>query len=211
MTLSAAILAGGQARRFGGRDKGALIVDGRSIRERQLAELSTLTSDILIVGGQPADGRRSVQPRLAADVKGPRHISADRVAGCGPLGGLHTALLESAGESTIVIACDMPYVSAALLGHLSALARDADVVVPYTDRGYHPLCAVYTRACVDPVTRQLAAGRLKMTDLINLGDLRVRTVTADELCAFGDVHRLLANVNSPADHRELEALQGHQP
>ena len=51
MTLSAAILAGGQARRFGGRDKGALLVDGRSIRDRQIAELATLTSDILIVGG----------------------------------------------------------------------------------------------------------------------------------------------------------------
>jgi molybdopterin-guanine dinucleotide biosynthesis protein A len=209
MTLSAAILAGGQARRFGGRDKGALVVDGRSIRERQLAELATLTSDVLIIGGQPADEARDAQPRLAG-MKRPRHISTDRVAGCGPLGGLHTALLESAGETTIVIACDMPYVSAALLGHLAALARDSDVVVPYTNRGYHPLCAVYTRACVEPVARQLAARRLKMTDLIDLSDLRVRTVTVEELCAFGDVHRLLANVNSPADHRELEALQGHQ-
>ncbi len=210
MTLSAAILAGGHARRFGGRDKGALLVDGRSIRERQLAELATLTSDILIIGGQPADERRDAQPRLAAGATRPRHIRTDRVPGCGPLGGLHTALLESAGDTTIVIACDMPYVSAALVRHLSALARDSDVVVPYTRRGYHPLCAVYTRACVEPVARQLAARRLKMTDLINLGDLRVRTVTVEELCAFGDVHRLLANVNSPADHRELEALQGHQ-
>jgi molybdopterin-guanine dinucleotide biosynthesis protein A len=186
--LSAAILSGGQARRFGGRDKGALLVEGRSIRERQLAELATLTSDILIIGG---DG------------------IPDRVRGCGPLGGLHTALLESGGEATIVIACDMPYVSAPLLAHLSTLACDADAVVPYTDGGYHPLCAVYTRACLEPVARRLAAGRLKMTDMFD--DLRVRAVTAEELRAFGDVHRLLANINTPADHQELDALQGHQP
>ena len=50
-----------------------------------------------------------------------------------------------------------------------------------------------------------------MTDL--LADLRVRVVAAEELSAFGEAHRLLANVNSPADYRELEALQdsqGHQ-
>lgn len=189
MILSAAILAGGQARRFGGRDKGALLVEGRSIRERQLAELATLTSDILTIGGSNG--------------------IPDRVPGCGPLGGLHTALLESAGEATIVIACDMPYVSAALLAHLSTLARDADAVVPVTDRGYHPLCAVYTRACLDPIARRLAAGQLKMTGLFD--DVRLRVVAAEELRAFGDVRRLLANVNTPADHRDLDALQGHQP
>ena len=199
MTLSAAILAGGQARRFGGRDKGALLIDGRSIRDRQITELATLTSDILIVGGPESSGPE----RAAAS----RRVQ-DRVPGCGPLGGLHTALLESAGELTIVLACDMPCVSAPMLVHLCTLARDVDVVVPRTDRGYHPLCAVYARTCLEPVAQRLAAGRLKMTDLFE--DVRVRVVTAEELSAFGDVRLLLANVNTPADHRELDALQGHQ-
>jgi molybdopterin-guanine dinucleotide biosynthesis protein A len=199
VTLSAAILAGGQARRFGGRDKGALLVDGRSIRDRQIAELAVVTADILIVGGP--DGPRP--ERAPASRRVP-----DRVPGCGPLGGLHTALLESKGDRTIVIACDMPYVPAAMLVHLGTLARDVDVVVPRTDRGYHPLCAVYARACLEPVARRLAARRLKMTDLFD--DVRVRVVTAEELSAFGDPRRLLANVNTPADHRELDALQGHQ-
>jgi molybdopterin-guanine dinucleotide biosynthesis protein A len=200
VTLSAAILAGGQARRFGGRDKGALLVDGRSIRNRQIAELATLTRDILIVGGP--DGARPERAPASRTV-------ADRIPGCGPLGGLHTALLESKGDRTIVIACDMPYVPAAMLLHLCTLTRGVDAVVPCTDRGYHPLCAVYARACLEPVTRRLAAGRLKMTDLFD--DLRVRVVTVEELRAFGDPHRLLANVNTPADHRELDAFQGHQP
>ena len=203
MTLSAAILAGGQARRFGGRDKGALLVEGRSIRDRQIAELATLTTDILIVGGpeRPAASRRAERTPASRRVQ-------DRVPGCGPLGGLHTALLESAGDLTIVLACDMPCVSAPMLVHLCTLARDVDAVVPRTDRGYHPLCAVYARTCLEPVARRLAAGRLKMTDLFE--DVRVRVVTAEELSAFGDVRRLLANVNTPADHRELDALQGHQ-
>src|ERR1019366_3408280 len=201
--LSAAILAGGRARRFGGRDKGALWVGGRSIRAHQLAELATLTRDILIVGG--ADGAEDETPSEGAPAS--RRV-ADRVRGMGPLGGLHTALLEATGDLTIVIACDMPYVSAPLLGHLATLARDADAIVPYTDRGYHPLCAVYARACLEPIARRLAAGRLKMTGLFD--DVRVRVVAVEELRAFGDVDRLLANVNSPADHEDLVAPHGPQ-
>jgi molybdenum cofactor guanylyltransferase len=193
---SAAILAGGAARRFGGCDKGALMIDGRSIRERQIMELSRLTSDILIVGARPTPVPRA-------------RIVSDLVPGHGPLGGLHTALIESTGDRTIVVACDMPYITAPLLRHLLALTRDADIVVPRTDGGYHPLCAAYTRACIEPVAQRLADGRLKMTDLF--ADVRVREVTAEELEPFGDCRRLLSNVNTPDEYRGLEALQGHQP
>jgi len=201
--LSAAILAGGQATRFGGLDKGALLVDGRSIRDRQLAELAMLDDalDVMIVGG-PA-----VQ---STDV---RWVS-DRVPGLGPLGGVHTALLEAAADPVIVLACDMPNVSAPLLGHLHALARGFDAAVPRTEDGYHPLCAVYARTCVEPIARRLAAGQLKMTGFFD--DVRVRKVGVEELRAFGDVDRLLANVNSPPDHEDLvaherpQSRRGHQ-
>src|SRR6516164_8648294 len=160
---SAAILAGGRATRFGGRDKGALLVDGRSIRERQLSELSILTTDILIVGGaaSPAgDGARFVE---------------DRLPGLGPLSGLHTALSVAAGDATVVVACDMPYLSAAFLGYLLELTCEAAAVVPQTRTGLHPLCAAYTRACLAPAAGCLAHGRLRMLDLLD--EVSVRLVT----------------------------------
>jgi molybdopterin-guanine dinucleotide biosynthesis protein A len=133
---------------------------------------------------------------------------ADRIPGCGPLGGLHAALSETLGDATIVIACDMPYVSRSFLGHLLSLTQDADAVVPRTERGYHPLCAAYTRACLAPAAARLADGRLKMIDLLQ--DVRLRAVTTNEIDDFGDHHRLLANVNTPVEYGGLEALQGHQ-
>ena len=192
---SAAILAGGQARRFGGRDKSTLVVEGRTILERQIAELTTLTTDILIVGGRGA-------------TLGPARIVADTIAGRGPLGGLHTALGESQADATIVIACDMPYVVAPFLHHLLSLTRDADAVVPRTERGYHPVCAAYTRACLAAAAARLAEGRLKLIDLLD--DVRLRVVTTTEIDAFGDHRRLLANVNTPAEYGGLEALERHQ-
>jgi molybdopterin-guanine dinucleotide biosynthesis protein A len=79
----------------------------------------------------------------------------------------------------------------------------ADIVVPRTERGYHPLCAVYTRACLEPIARRLADGRLKLVGLFD--DVRVRVVTAEALAAFGDPDRLLANVNTPLEYRAIEA------
>jgi molybdenum cofactor guanylyltransferase len=180
---SAAVLAGGKATRFGGRDKASLVVDGRTILDRQMKVLSSVAAEVLVV-------------------------REDLVPGCGPLGGLYTALTRAAHDATFVVACDMPFVTAPLAAHLLTFSTAADIVVPRTERGYHPLCAVYRRTCLDAIARRLADGRLKMTDLFS--DVRVREVSSRELEAFGDPRRLLANVNTPADFAEFAALQGHK-
>ena len=204
---SVAILAGGLATRFGGRDKSALVVDGRTILERQIAELSSLSDDILLVGGPSHPRTRAV---------------ADLIPGCGPLGGVHAALTAARGDAVFVVACDMPYVTAPLGAYLLELAGNADnadradLVVPRTERGYHPLCAVYTRACLAPITRRLGERRLALKDLVVDGadaDLRARIVTVEDINRFGDAHRLFANVNTPAEYAGLKstgAIQGHE-
>ena len=188
--VSAAILAGGRATRFDGRDKSALVVDGRTILDRQIDAVGALTGDILIVGHASHPRARTI---------------ADRVVDCGPLGGLHAALSEARGDRVILLACDMPFVTPAFLAHLvdrmeSAVpeAPEAMVaVVPATERGYHPLCAVYPRAALGIVEQHLAQRRLKMTDL--LSRLRVLVVPSEDVERFDDRHRLLTNVNTAAD------------
>ena len=193
---SAAILAGGRATRFGGRDKGALMVDGQSILDRQIAELTRLTSDVLIVGSRD---------RLAA---GRARLIEDNLPGRGPLAGLHAALAAASGDAVAVVACDMPHVSAPLLAYLLTLTQDADAVVPRIDGRDHPLCAAYTRLCLGPAETCLVRGALRMTDLLD--SVRVRFVSAAEISGFGDHHQLLANVNTPEEYASLEAFQGHQ-
>ncbi len=213
---SAAILTGGQATRFGGRNKSALVVDGRTIFERQLATLEPLTDELLIVGGPHVAhdlwSRNVAHDLWSCDrrVTGPApRFVPDIVPGCGPLGGLHAALTEARGDALFVIACDMPFVTSAFIAHLLSLAGDADIVMPKSERGYHPLCAVYTRACLGPAAARLADRRLIMRELID--SMRTRVVPIDDIRRFGDPDRLLANVNTPADYAGLEALQGHKP
>jgi len=181
--FSAAILAGGRATRFGGRDKSALVVGGRTILARQIERLAGVADDVQVV-------------------------REDLVPDCGPLGGLHTALIRARHDAVFVLACDMPHVTAPLVSFLLSLADGYDVVVPHTERGYHPLCAVYRRTCLPVVTHRLAERQLRMTALFS--DVHVREVSGDELDRFGPRDRLLANVNTPAELAGLEALQGHE-
>jgi len=41
--------------------------------------------------------------------------------------------------------------------------------------------------------------------------MRTRVVPVEDIRRFGNPTRLLANVNTPADYANLEALQGHKP
>jgi len=199
MKPSAAILNGGRARRFEGADKGSLVVDGRTIRDRQIEMLRAVPGidEILLVGGESSHPEARTIP--------------DRVAEAGPLGGIQAALAtiaERGGDRAFVLACDMPYVTADLVAYLIELSRHADAVVPSTEQGYHPLCAVYTLACLDPIVLRLREGRLKVQDV--LGDVNTTVVRADELERFGQRHRLLRNVNTPGDYAALQISHGHQ-
>lgn len=196
---SAAILAGGRATRFGGCDKSRLRLGGHSILEHQIVELGKLTDDVMLVVG--ARDAATVAPP-------PLRVVADRVPDCGPLGGLDAALAAARHDALVVVACDMPFVTASLLERLLALTAEADAVVPRTERGYHPLCAAYTRACQPAIAAHLAVRRLRMTDFFE--DVRVRVVSAAELDALGDRHRLLANVNTPAEYDAIAADLNHE-
>ena len=119
-------------------------------------------------------------------------VIADQIPGCGPLGGLHTALSISDTDWNVVAACDMPGISTEILFKLlDQASRTAAECVAAALEGSdpEPLCAVYHRKCLPAVTRALRDKRLKLKDLLQ--DLEVESVPADAV--------RIANVNTPAE------------
>jgi molybdopterin-guanine dinucleotide biosynthesis protein A len=190
---TAAILAGGQARRLGGIDKSALVVGARSILDRQLSLLRGLTSHLLIVTSD-----RSRVP--AVDVP----VVVDRIGGTGALGGLYTALVEAPTEQVLVIGCDMPFLTAPFLRHLVECGRDVDVAVPRNGHGRHPLCASYARRTAPHFQSRIQAGDLRIGEA--LMDLTVRELGPDDLAPFDRDGDLLLNVNTPEDYARARSL-----
>jgi len=199
--VDAAILAGGRARRLGGRDKRALRVGPTTILERQLSALDGLADRVFVVGGDPIAGG---DPHPA--------VVPDRLPSAGALGGLYTALCEAAGTHVLVVACDLPFVTAALLARLMSMAdSECDAVVPRSNDGLQPLCAVYARRLSGDVRRRIESGCLKIQDL--LGAIRVRELGPAEIAALDAGDRLFFNVNTPDDLAEALRLssQGFPP
>jgi molybdopterin-guanine dinucleotide biosynthesis protein A len=189
LEISAAILAGGRATRLDGADKASLVVGGVRIVERQLAALASVSNDIRIVANDPA---------RYADL-GVRVIP-DRVADAGPIGGVHAALLDAAHDWSLVLACDLPFVPAALFERLSAETRTGepvDAIVPRTRRGLEPLCAAYRTTVGIRAQTLIARGERRMTALV--AELRVRELGPDVLAPY-DGETLFENVNTPHDY-----------
>lgn len=183
--FTAAILAGGQARRLGGIDKSALMVGDRSILERQLALLRGLTPHILIIG-------RDRAPR-PMDVT----VVPDLIEGAGALGGLYTALLNSPTERVLVIACDMPFLTAPFLTHLVTRLAGADAAIPRDARGRHPLCASYSSRVAPHLKARIDAGDLRVGKALD--SLDVTDVDARELACLDPSGLVLFNVNTQDD------------
>jgi len=191
LNVTGAILVGGQARRFGGAFKPSLRVGNDSIIVRQIASFRAAgIDDVVVVGKSPLS------------FAGVRHV-ADAVEG-GALGGLYSALLVATHPVVVVLAGDMPFVTASLVRCLVRLIGDEDAVVPRVDGQWHPLCGAYRRSIASRLKARLDRHEWRVTDA--LGDLRVRALETDELTECDATDMPLMNVNTPDDHREAERL-----
>ena len=194
------LLAGGAARRFRGMPKGLALVDGVRIADRVLAALRGATDRQVVV----ANDARAAQwfPGM--------HIVADREEGLGPLHGLRTALVAASGDPVLVVAWDMPFVTAALLAALRAEGEaGATAVVPVggSPRHAEPLCAYYAPAALATCERLLAAGERRAGALHETLP-RARTLGDDALSTLGDPARLLLSVDTLDD---LATIGGRLP
>ena len=195
---TAAILAGGRARRLGGRSKALLSIGDRRIIDHQIAVLRTVADELAIVA-------TDTDRYSALGVP----VWADLVPDSGPLGGIYTALVNATSSHTLVVACDMPFVTASFLKYLVRVGQDVDVAIPRTTDGHQPLCACYAGTCASVIRHHIESGTLKVTDL--LSEVSVHEIGQAELEPFDPDERLFFNVNTPDDYARCLKLIARRP
>lgn len=179
-----------------GRDKAGLELGGVAMATRLARLLEGLFEELLLVGGEPpasAPGRRVSDP--------PGTPCALR--------GLVGALQAARTEQVLVLATDLPLMSADLLLALVAYP-EADAVVPCPAEGPQPLCALYRREPALRVARaRLDAGKLALRGVLD--DLSIHRLEGDELAVLDPAGRALLNVNTPDDlERAADLARGHR-
>ncbi len=164
MIVDAIVLAGGAGRRLGGVDKAALRVAGKPLLDRVVAACGE-ARDVVVVGAE--------RPTMR-----PVQWTLEEPPGGGPLAGLAAgvARLRLDSEQVVVLATDLPYVTAADVDRLLSAIADADAVVfvDASDRA-QPLCAAYdVRALRAAIA---ATGEVHGAPVSRILDnLRVRTI-----------------------------------
>lgn len=161
-------------------------VGGVSAATRVVRVLASVVSEVLLVGGDPPD---AAPGRFVPDGEGPL---------CS-LRGLASALAAATTPRVLVVATDLPLISAELLLLLIA-HPEADAVVPRVEGRVQPLCALYHRTTtLERATAQLQAGDLKLRSVLDALDTRY--VTEPDLARVDPQGVALTNVNT------LETLQ----
>jgi molybdopterin-guanine dinucleotide biosynthesis protein A len=175
-------MAGGSGSRIGGA-KALLALRGRPLISYPLAAFADAGIEAVVVA--KSDSRL---PPLEVPVwhepDEPRH----------PLRGIVTALERADGRPLVVCGCDMPFVTAQLLSHLSE--REEPLVVPRAGDRLHPLIARYGPTLLGAL-RQALQQPQAMHEVIT--KLEPAILDEDELREFGNPERLLFNVNTRED------------
>ena len=195
------ILAGGAARRFG-RDKVVARVNGQRLID--LATASLVDADGVSVALGTPERAASLAPLLPSGVTG----FADDRPGCGPMGGLASALARHRDSWVAALAADLPLVPAAGWSWLAHQHRQGAVArVPRDARGrWEPLAALYHGSLVDELRSHVASGqpaRLALHTWLDTLAAKRRVVSADPASMPGSA---LLNVNRPEDAARLEGL-----
>lgn len=178
------VLAGGRSSRMG-RDKALIEVEGATLLERAVQRLRPHVREVLVIGDPALYGHLHPQ------------VLPDEVSGQGPLGGIVTALKRARYVRVLVLACDMPAVNDRLLFSLKrGLGNGVDAAVPVHDAHWEPLCAAYHRHALEPLERDLCAGRLKMGEVLQRIKVAAVPMTPGSDGWPADLFR---NLNAPTD------------
>jgi molybdenum cofactor guanylyltransferase len=188
--VTGVILAGGKSRRMG-QNKALMSLGGARLIDRVVGVMRDVCPQLLLVTNSP---------EVYADLGVPmaRDVYPDK----GSLGGIYSAIYHATTTHCLVVACDMPFLHAAVLRYLVSQIADYDVVIPDVLGDLQPLHAIYSRACLSPIARRLEADRLKIVGF--LPDVRVRVVTADEIQTFDAELLAFQNLNTPEDFHVAE-------
>jgi molybdopterin-guanine dinucleotide biosynthesis protein A len=185
--ISGVVLAGGANKRFGGKIKSNIEINGETILSRILEIIIPLFSEIIIVTNTP-DEFRSISDCI---------ITGDHFRDAGPVGGIHAAMKASSRESVFVIASDMPLINKEFIARQIRYYNENhfDIVTPRIGELSEPLHSIYRNSLLkdaeDFIINASSRALWEFFRKVNVGYLDLEDSVS--------TREMFLNVNSPSD------------
>jgi molybdopterin-guanine dinucleotide biosynthesis protein A len=194
--LCVVVQAGGESTRMG-QDKALVFFSGQPLVQRVLERLSLLASELVVTTNRP-DDFKFLGVRLAGDI----------FPGYGSLGGLHTALSAASLPLVAVVACDMPFASAALIEATvqTMIETGCDAVVPRSEHGLEPFHAVYRKETCLPLVEAAIRNEKRRVDAW-YAQARMLFIPYETVLQYDPSGRAFLNVNTPEELAEAEKIE----
>ena len=182
------ILAGGQARRMGGIDKGLVELAGVSMCKIVIDLLAPQVAEVLV------SANRNIETYRGYGVR----VIEDEISGyLGPLAGLASAMRAANTPWVITVPCDGPFLSEVYVARMSAEDDgQIDVVVARDAERLQPTFMMARVELLENLMRFLESGERKIDKWFAMH----RFTTAD----FSDTPDCFLNINSPEDRELVE-------
>ncbi|MBA1444151.1 MAG: molybdenum cofactor guanylyltransferase [Chromatiales bacterium] len=195
VSIAGVILAGGQASRMGGEDKGLTPLNGRLLIEYVIEAVKPQTDHLLISANRNFD--RYGNFGFA--------VIPDPIDGFpGPLAGMLSALQHTTADLLLTVPCDGPWVPTNLLERLfTTLANEnADVCCVHDGERMHPVFSLIRRELTTELTAYIDAGGRAVHRWFK----QQRLALAD----FSSDPELFTNINTPGELERIEKLMQEQ-
>ncbi len=181
-----------------GEDKFSLRLNGKTFLEIAFETLRNF-GNISVVGSQNHTLNEAV---LTVE---------DIYKNCGALSGIHSALVHSKSDFTIILACDYPFVNVEMIKFLTTNAKSEssfDAFAPIQSDGkIQPLCAVYrTKTCRQILSEMLETSDENYSVRDFLNRIKTRYVEFSEIAHLLNSEQFFFNVNTPEDFEKAKNI-----
>lgn len=177
MEVKTYILSGGKSARMG-EDKGLKPIIGKPAIRYLLDTLININIHPAIIAHH--HGYHQLGVKVIGDVIGEK----------GPMGGIYTAL-QDAGADVLILAADVPFLSAPVIRQLLENREAHHITVIRHNGRVQPLCGVYPVACEQEVASRIRSSALKMMDLLEGFPTQYIDINGQT--------NIFHNINTPAD------------
>ncbi|MGF1850065.1 molybdenum cofactor guanylyltransferase MobA [Vibrio lentus] len=184
------ILAGGQASRMGGKDKGLVELNGSPLIQYVIDKLSQQDVSITINANRNLDSYQAFAPVVSDSF--PDYP--------GPLGGIHAGLKSATTDWVGFVPCDSPQISDDLVERFcAAVKEDSDILVAHDGEFKQPVFTLFHKRVLPKLEAFLERGDRKIILLYK------ECVT--EYVDFSDAPNCFVNLNTPEELTQFGTLQ----
>lgn len=181
-----AIIAGGKSSRMGYEDKAFIKFKDKTFIDN-IIEASCDFEEIIIISNKIESYKNF-------------KVFKDIYKECGPLGGIHSALLNAKYDKVLCIACDMPLIQKDTLNLMAKIEDNYEILIPRINDRLQPLCSIYSKDLIPEIEEALINGKNKLQKFILEKNYKIIDNIKYENLSLKE----FSNINNKEDLKVLE-------